>query len=142
MLLPLWLAEEVLLEPDEELEVMAGAVAFEAEEGEADCLHVSVCCFATCTFELSVQNECTDRGCCAGGRIATLEGHVAKESSVLGAAVLIGVAGALLVALLDVDLIGWLVVSAPAFLVLQDCVGEFANTFIVAQAEGVVDVRA
>ena len=52
------------------------------------------------------------------------------------------VAGASLVAVLDIDHLRRLIVGAPAFLVLEDGVGELALAVVVAEAKGLVDVFA
>jgi len=85
----------------------------------------------------------TNRRCSiAAGDGSSVESDVSKQPGALIATLLIRVTGARLVALVYADCLSWLVVGAPAFLVLQDCVGEFALAFLVAEAKGLVDVLA
>ena len=89
------------------------------------------------------RRVCTDRrGSVAAGDGSTVERNVGVKASALVAALLAGVAGASLVALVYADGLGRLVVRAPALLVLEDGVGELALAVVVAEAEGLVDVLA
>jgi hypothetical protein len=89
------------------------------------------------------RRVCTDRrGSVAAGDGSTVERNVGVKASALVTALLIGVARAGLVALVYADGLRRLVVRAPAFLILQDGVGEFALALVVAEAEGLVDVIA
>jgi hypothetical protein len=82
------------------------------------------------------------RGSVAAGDGSSVKRHVRVQSSALVATLLVRVAGAGLVAVLYVDRLRRLVVRAPAFLPLEDGVGEFALAVVVAEAEGLVDVFA
>jgi hypothetical protein len=82
------------------------------------------------------------RGSVAAGDRSSIKRNVRVQSSALVAALLVGVAGAGLVAVLYVNGLRRLVVRAPAFLPLEDGVGEFALAVVVAEAEGLVDVLA
>lgn len=86
------------------------------------------------------MNETYRRGSVAARDGTTVKRNVRVQSSTLVAALLAGVTGADLVAVLYADGLRRLVVGAPAFLVLEDGVGEFALAFVVAEAEGLVDV--
>ena len=89
------------------------------------------------------RRVCTDRrGSVAAGDGSSVKRHVSVQAGALVATLLVRVAGASLVAVLDVDRLRRLVVGAPAFLVLEDGVGEFALAFVVAETEGLVDVVA
>lgn len=82
------------------------------------------------------------RGSVAAGDGSSVKRNVSVQASALVAALLVRVAGAGLVALVYADGLGRLVVRAPAFLVLEDGVGELALAVVVAEAEGLVDVLA
>lgn len=83
----------------------------------------------------------TNRRCSvAAGDGSSVKRHVSVQAGALVATLLVRVAGASLVAVLDVDRLRRLVVGAPAFLVLEDSVGEFALAVVVAQAKGLIDV--
>jgi len=95
----------------------------------------------------SLARDCetrdTDRRCSvAAGDGSSVKRNVRVQSSALVAALLVGVAGTGLVAVLYVDRLRRLVVGAPAFLPLEDGVGEFPLAVVVAEAEGLVDVLA
>jgi hypothetical protein len=82
-----------------------------------------------------------DRRCSvAAGDGSSVKRNVRVQAGALVAALLIGVARAALVAVLYANRLRRLVVGAPAFLVLEDCVGEFALAVVVAEAKGLVDV--
>jgi hypothetical protein len=79
--------------------------------------------------------------CCLATRDgSTIESDISEQASALVTTLLVRVAGTSLVAALDADLLGRLLVRAVAFLVLQNCVGELALAQIVASAQRLVDV--
>jgi len=147
--LPLPPAEEVELEADEGPEPVAlpGMVWFEAGEAEPEDEDEAFSQVSTCynipggSLERHCETNDTDRRCSiAAGDGSSVKRHVSVQAGALVAALLVRVAGASLVAVLDVDRLRRLVVGAPAFLVLEDGVGEFALAVVVAEAKGLVDV--
>jgi len=80
------------------------------------------------------------RGCLATRDGSAIESDVSEQASALVSALLVRVARASLVAPFYVDLLIRLLVRAVAFLVLENCVGEFALAQIVASAQRLVDV--
>jgi len=126
-------AEELLVPA---AEVMAGMVEFEAEEALYHDQYGLLRGRALPRLQHTHR-----RGCLATrGDRSAVKGHVTIESSTLVAAVLVRVARALLVAVLQADLVRRFFVGAPTFLVLQDRVGEFALAEVVASAQRLVDV--
>ena len=101
---------------------------------------------STCILCLNLSRETsrrvnTDRrGSVAARDRSSVKRNVRVQAGALVAALLVGVAGADLVAVVYADCLRRLVVGAPAFLVLEDGVGEFALAFVVAEAKGLVDV--
>ena len=147
LLWPLPPAEEEELEDDEGLEPVAllGMVWFEeaveTEPAEEACLYNQYVYTMPGFLAWDCETSNTDRRCSvAAGDWSSVKRHVSVQASALVAALLVRVAGARLVAVLDVDSLRRLVVGAPAFLVLEDGVGEFALAVVVAEAEGLVDV--
>jgi hypothetical protein len=103
---------------------------------------------STCILCLNLSRETsrrvnTDRrGSVAARDRSSVKRNVRVQSSALVAALLVWVAGAGLVAVFYIDSLRRLVVRAPAFLPLEDGVGEFALAVVVAETEGLVDVLA
>jgi hypothetical protein len=103
---------------------------------------VSMCIIPVDFFSLGAARRAyTDRrSSVAAGDGSSVERNVSVQASALVAALLVGIAGAGLAAVLYGDSLGRLVVRAPAFLVLEDGVGEFALAVVVAETKGLVDV--
>ena len=90
-----------------------------------------------------MRNEYTDRRCgVATGDRSPVKRHINKQTGTLVATLLLRVAWTILVAAVYADLLDRLLVRAPALLILQDCVGEFALAFVVASAKRLVDIGA
>lgn len=145
LLWPLPPAEEVEFEGPEPV-ALPGMVWFEAGETEpadeacSDGQYVYT--MPSFLAETCMRND-TDRRCSvAAGDGSSVKRHVSVQAGALVAALLVRVAGASLVAVLDIDHLRRLIVGAPAFLVLEDGVGELALAVVVAEAKGLVDVFA
>jgi hypothetical protein len=95
-----------------------------------------------CGYALSRLEYTDGRSSLASRDRSAVEGHVTEVSGTLVTAVLVRVARALLVAVVQADCVGRLLARAVAFLVLQDCVGEFALALVVASSQRLVDVGA
>lgn len=106
---------------------------------------ISMLCYhaKALTARPSMRNEYTNRRCgVATGDRSPVKRHVRKQTGTLVATLLLRVAWAILVAAVYADLLGRLLVRAPALLVLQDGEGEFALAFVVASAKRLVDIGA
>jgi hypothetical protein len=94
----------------------------------------------TCKCALPRFGYTDSRGCLATRDGSAIESDVSEQPTALVSALLVRVARASLVAALNADLLGRLLVRAEAFLVLQNCVGELALAQIVASAQRLVDI--
>jgi hypothetical protein len=91
---------------------------------------------------LGLRNEYTDRRICLTTTRdrSPVKEHVSKQPGTFVATLLVRIARTALVAALYADRLRRLLVRAPAFLILQDCVGEFALAAVVTEPKRLVDV--